>query len=83
MFYTIVKIALWALTGLIATRLMKSSLGLIWNIVLGIAGGAVGSFVAGLFGIHNSNTLGQLIISVGGACLVIWLARLIIPKLKK
>ncbi len=83
MFWWIVKIALWALAGFAASRLMKSEGNMLWNIVLGLVGGAVGSLAAGLLGIKSTNTLGTLIISVVGACLVIALGRLILPKLKK
>ena len=83
MFWWIVKIALWALAGFAASRLMKSEGNMLWNIVLGLVGGAVGSLAAGLIGIKSTNTLGTLIISVVGACLVIALGRLILPKLKK
>ena len=82
MFWWIVKIALWALAGLAASRLMKSEGSLLWNVLLGLAGGAVGSLVAGWVGIRSTNTLGSLIISVGGACLVIALARYLLPKFK-
>ena len=47
MFWWIVRIALWALAGFIASRLMKSEMSLLWNIILGLVGGAVGSVVAG------------------------------------
>ena len=83
MFWWIVKIALWALAGYIASRLMDSNGdGLIWNVVLGIVGGAVGSVVAGWIGIQSTNTLGNIIVSVGGACLVLALARMLLPKFK-
>ena len=82
MFWWIVKIALWALAGLAASRLMKSENSLIWNILLGLSGGAVGSLVASWVGIRSTNTLGSLLVSVAGACLVIYLARLLLPKLK-
>ena len=82
MFWWIVRIALWALAGFIASRLMKSEMSLLWNIILGLVGGAVGSVVAGWVGLRSSNSLGGLIISVAGACLVIWLARMILPRLK-
>lgn len=82
MFWWIVKIALWALAGYIASRLMKSENSLLLNIILGLAGGAVGSLVADWVGIHTTNTLGSIIISVAGACIVIWAARLILPRLK-
>lgn len=83
MFWWIVKIALWALVGLAASKLMKSEGGMLWNVLLGLAGGAVGSLVAGWIGIRSTNTLGTLIISVGGACLVIALARFLLPKFKR
>ena len=83
MFWWIVKIALWALTGLAASRLMKSEGSLLWNVLLGLAGGAVGSVVADWVGIHSTNTLGSLIISVGGACLVIAVARYPLPRFKR
>ena len=57
-FWWIVRIALWALAGYVAARLMNTSLSLIWNIVLGLVGGAVGSLAAGLIGIGSTNMLG-------------------------
>ena len=66
-FWWIVRIALWALAGYVAARLMNTSLSLIWNIVLGLVGGAVGSLAAGLIGIGSTNMLGGTLISVAGA----------------
>ena len=83
MFWWIVKIALWALAGFGASRLMKSGEGMIWNIVLGLIGGVVGSAVASLIGLKSTNVVGTLLISLGGACLVIYLYRIIAPKFKK
>ena len=83
MFWWIVKIALWALAGFTASRLMDSNGSLVWNIILGIVGGAVGSLVAGWIGIQSTNTLGSIIVSVGGACLVSALARMLLPKFKR
>ncbi len=82
MFWWIVKIALWALAGFIASNIMRSGLSVIWNIVLGLIGGVIGSFLAGLVGINATNTLGSIIISVLGSCLVIYLARIILPRIK-
>lgn len=82
MFWWIVKIALWALAGFGASRLMKSELSLPMNILLGLAGGALGSLLFGLVGLKSTNVLGSIIVSVIGACLVIYLARIILPKLK-
>ena len=82
MFWWIVKIALWALAGFGASRLMKSGEGMLW-IILGLIGGVVGSAVASLIGLKSTNVIGTLLISLGGACLVIYLYRIIAPKLKK
>lgn len=79
----IIRIALWALAGFVATKIMGGKLSLLWNIVLGLAGGALGSLVAKLFGIATTNKIGFTLISIIGACLVIWLARLILPRLKR
>ena len=44
----IVKIALWALAGFVADKLMNGKPeGLLWNIVLGFVGGLVGSLSSG------------------------------------
>ena len=83
MFWWIVKIALCARAGFGASRLMKSGEGMIWNIVLGLIGGVVGSAVASLIGLKSTNVVGTLLISLGGACLVIYLYRIIAPKFKK
>lgn len=83
MFWWIVKIALWALAGFIASRLMQSSMSLLWNVVLGLVGGVIGSFVGRLIGVSATNTLGSILISVAGACLVIYLARIILPHIKR
>ena len=48
-----------------------------------LVGGAVGSLVGGWIGIRSTNTLGSIIISVAGACLVIALARMLLPKFKR
>ena len=48
-----------------------------------LVGGAVGSLAAGLIGIGSTNMLGGTLISVAGACLVIYLARLLLPRIKR
>ena len=53
------------------------------RIVLGLIGGVVGSAVASLIGLKSTNVVGTLLISLGGACLVIYLYRIIAPKFKK
>lgn len=73
----IVKIVLWALTGVLASKLMGAPKpqGWIRNILLGCAGGAVGSVLCKVVGIDAYHGVWNIIVSVIGACLVIWLVR--------
>ena len=78
------QILLWllfgALVGWIAGLIMKSDNSLLRNIILGIIGSIVGGFIAsilgfGEFGADFSFNLTNIIISVAGACLLIFLSR--------
>lgn len=71
---SILNIALGALAGWIAGKIMKDEGSLLRNIIVGIVGGWLGGFLLGLLGLG----LG-FIGSVGGACLLLWL----IKKFKK
>lgn len=64
-----------ALVGWIAGQVMGTENGLVHNIIIGIIGSFVGSFLFGLIGITSFNTLGNLLVSVVGACLFIWLGK--------
>ncbi len=77
----IMTIIIGALAGWIAEKIMKADHGLLMNIILGIVGAVVlnwiliavtGSTLGGLFG--------QLVVAVIGACLLIWVGRLVRRK---
>ena len=80
----VVTILLWllfgAVVGWLAGLIMGSRGSLLRNIILGIIGSFVGGFVASLLG-HGSLgadfsfNVANLLISIGGACLFIFLAR--------
>lgn len=67
---TIISIALGALAGWIAGKIMKDEGSLLRNIVVGIVGGWLGGFLFGLIGLG----LG-FIGSVIGACLLLWVIK--------
>jgi uncharacterized membrane protein YeaQ/YmgE (transglycosylase-associated protein family) len=68
------------IAGWLAERFMKSSMGLIMNIVLGIVGAAVASAIFGYFGIAlGSGWIGYLISGFIGAVLLIWIVRVVRP----
>lgn len=67
-----------AVSGWIAGRIWKGSgFGILGNIIVGIIGGFLGGWLAGLRGISWQGLLGEILISVGGA----WLLLFILSKL--
>ncbi len=72
----IVKIVLWALVGWGASKIMGGKpKGLLMNVLLGVVGGAVGSFLFSLVGLDSINGIGNIIVSVVGACLVLFVVK--------
>ena len=71
----IVEIAIGALCGYAATRIMKAnSKSIVFNIIVGIIGGFVGGLIGNLIGISGGWLTG-ILLSIGGGCLVIWACR--------
>jgi len=58
---------------------MKSNMGLIMNIVLGIVGAAIASAILSYFGIDLGGWVGYLVCGFIGAVLLIWIVRVIRP----
>lgn len=74
----ILSIILGAIAGWIAEKIMKSDHGLLVNIILGIIGALLGNWLArAVFGTTAGGAIGQLVIAVIGACILIALGRLI------
>ncbi|SDF10583.1 GlsB/YeaQ/YmgE family stress response membrane protein [Sulfitobacter delicatus] len=70
-----------ALAGWIAEKIMKSDMGLIMNIILGILGALVANWLLMMIvGSTLGGWFGQLIVGVIGACLLIWVTRLVRRK---
>ena len=77
----IITILIGARVGWLAGLIMKTDHGFWMRVLLGIVGSAVGRLIAGLIGIHaDTISIGGIIISVAGACLVVWLMRKLIGK---
>src|SRR4029077_6448390 len=70
-------IIIGGIAGWLAEQFMKSDMGLIMNIVLGIVGAAVASAILQFFGIALGGWIGYLIAGFIGACLLIWIVRLV------
>jgi len=71
-------ILIGGIAGWIAGKLMNARNGLLANIVVGIVGALIGN---GVLTVLTGGTLGglvgQLVVGAGGACLLIWLYRLL------
>lgn len=72
-------VVLGAIAGWIAEKFMKSSHGLVENIIYGIIGAFIGGFVFNMFGQPGVTGLDfySVLVAVIGAMIVIYLGRLI------
>ncbi|MCE5188116.1 MAG: GlsB/YeaQ/YmgE family stress response membrane protein [Eubacteriales bacterium] len=71
-----------ALIGWVASKIMKGKGGLLRNIIVGIAGSVLGGWLADWVGIGSGNpwSIGGFLIALGGACLLIFLSRVILGR---
>ena len=69
----IMTVIIGGLAGWIASRIMEARQGLLANIVFGIVGAVVANGLLELFlGRTWGGWIGQLVVAVAGACLVLW-----------
>ena len=73
----IAAIIIGGIAGWLAEQFMKSNMGMLMNVVLGIVGAAVASAILSYLGIALGGWLGYLIAGFIGACLLIWIVRMI------
>lgn len=69
----IYAIIIGAIAGWLASMIVgkDAEMGAIANIIVGIVGGAIGSFVFRLIGFTASNIIGQIIVGVVGAVILL------------
>ena len=73
----IAAIIIGGIAGWLAEQFMKSDMGTLMNIVLGIVGAAIASAILSVIGINLGGWIGYLIAGFIGACLLIWIVRAI------
>ena len=61
------------LAGYVAEKAKNREHGLFTNILVGIAGSFVGGTLAGVLGLNYQGFLGNLIVAVAGALLLLWI----------
>jgi uncharacterized membrane protein YeaQ/YmgE (transglycosylase-associated protein family) len=79
----IAAIVIGGIAGWLAEQFMKSPMGLLMNIVLGIIGAGVASWLFGLFGITLGGWIGYLIAGFIGACILIVIVRALTGGLQR
>src|SRR6185436_8279964 len=73
----IAAIIIGGIAGWLAEQFMKSDMGLLMNIMLGIVGAAIGSAILTFFGVNLGGWIGYLIAGFIGAVLLIWIVRMV------
>ena len=73
----ITSLLIGAIAGALAGFIMNSHGGLIRNIIIGIVGGFVGTYVFGLLNISWEGIIGSIGTSLIGACILIFIGRLL------
>jgi uncharacterized membrane protein YeaQ/YmgE (transglycosylase-associated protein family) len=76
----IAAIIIGGIAGWLAEQFMKSQMGLMMNVVLGIVGAALASLLFSLIGIRFGGWLGYLIAGFIGASILILVARAIMTR---
>ena len=71
----LVAVVIGAIVGWLARLVMKSKGSLLTNILLGIAGSALGSFLGGLLNIEPTSWILSMLFAVGGSCLILWIVK--------
>lgn len=80
----LVAVIVWMLAGMFAGRLLRGSgYGPVGDVLLGLAGGVVGSIVVRLLNlgwIGDIWIIGNIIVGVIGAVVLVWLVRLVFKR---
>ena len=73
----IAAIIIGGVAGWLAEQFMKSEMGILMNIVLGVIGAAVASAILSFFGVNLGGWIGYLVAGFIGAVLLIWIVRMV------
>lgn len=72
----IAAIIIGGIAGWLAEQFMKSNMGILMNVILGIIGAIVANAILSIFGIVLGGWVGYLIAGFIGACILIAIARM-------
>jgi uncharacterized membrane protein YeaQ/YmgE (transglycosylase-associated protein family) len=73
----IVAVVVGGIIGWLASLIMKTSaqMGILANIVVGIVGSALGSWLFGAVGLVAYGSVGRWVMSIAGAAVLIWILK--------
>jgi uncharacterized membrane protein YeaQ/YmgE (transglycosylase-associated protein family) len=71
----IAAIIIGGIAGWLAEQFMRSNMGILMNIILGIIGAIVANALLGVFGISLGGWIGYLVAGFIGACILIAIGR--------
>jgi uncharacterized membrane protein YeaQ/YmgE (transglycosylase-associated protein family) len=81
MLHLVLVIIIGTFSGWLAGQIWKGKgFGLFKDLVIGILGSWVGGFVFGILGFGSMSVIGDIIASVVGALLLLWIMRKILSK---
>lgn len=75
----IAAIVIGGIAGWLAEQFMKSNMGILMNIILGIVGAIIANAILSVFGISLGGWIGYLIAGFIGACILIAVGRMFRP----
>jgi uncharacterized membrane protein YeaQ/YmgE (transglycosylase-associated protein family) len=74
--YLLWQIAIGILAGWLAGKIMRGrGFGVLVDLLLGIVGSIIGSFVFGLLGLQAYGLIGSIVVATAGAMLLLFLVR--------
>ncbi|MCD8086164.1 MAG: GlsB/YeaQ/YmgE family stress response membrane protein [Clostridiales bacterium] len=82
MFSLISTLILGLLAGYLACRIMGHGSSMVMNLIVGVIGVGVGSFLFSLVGIYAYSWIGQLLVAIVGACVLLWLVNYLAGHLR-
>ena len=73
----IISLIIGGIVGWLASMVMKTNaqMGLIANVIVGIVGSALGFWLAGVLGLGASGAIGQWLVSIAGAAILIFILK--------
>nr|WP_320037727.1 GlsB/YeaQ/YmgE family stress response membrane protein [uncultured Bacteroides sp.] len=75
------SIVIGIIAGYVAGRIMRGGgFGCFVNLILGIIGGVLGSWLFGLLGIYTTGSIGHLVTATVGAIALLWISSLFSSK---